>query len=86
VAVEVKPPHRRFQLAIRIDADTWADAQDELEGMLDHLCQHGPDREYLGGGTTRTGAMEVIEDQKMTPEKFQKELKAYNKARSADGK
>ncbi len=72
-----RPPRRAFELQIRISADDWARAMDELEFLTGELQARGPDCESIAGGAS-SGHIVEVEENNISPEEFQERLKAWS--------
>ena len=80
------PPKRAFEIKIRISADCWASALDELEFLAGELLARGPDCESVSGGVHSGHIVEVEENPEITPEIFREQLRKYNARRIAQTK
>ena len=66
-------PRRRFEVQIRAGGHDWKEVCVNLEEMLYHLFDHGPECRLVSG----RGWIHVIETEGQTEENYNRELQEY---------
>lgn len=77
----MKPPRRKYELKVKIGADSWGDLTYELKYLLSHILDHGPQCNSVSGGSNTNHIVEISCNEEMTHDKYIKELNAYLEAR-----
>ena len=73
MASDLLPPRKAFEIEIRCGGHDWESAIAELERMVDHLRDHGPDCSLCTGN----GWIRVEQNDQQTREKYNEHLQAY---------
>lgn len=74
-------PRNRFRLVVRVEAETWDLAVNELGWVAEHVAEHGPECKSVTGGGNRSHIVDVSELPEVTPERHAADLIAWRKVR-----
>lgn len=69
-------PHRRFEVTVRVSADSWEDAKRELDDVLAHVQRRGLES-HAAGETNAAHFISVVEDESVTPEAYVSSVDEY---------
>lgn len=78
--------HRKYQLSIEIEADTWRDAVADLLHILQECDQRKDGYESVMGGYSGNHIVTTKIDPDITPEYYQKLLENWMEHRKQDSK
>lgn len=73
-------PRRRFELMIKVGADDWARALNELENLVRHIDEHGVNCNSVSGGYDTHHIVEIVETADMTHDRYVQELTVHLEA------
>lgn len=77
----IKSIRRKYLLHVEIDGHEWKHVVYELQRQVDHIIQHGPKCNSVGGGGSTGHIVDIDIDETQTPERFEKQLEDYMEAR-----
>ena len=66
---------RKYDITIEIGGDEWEDAQNEIERVLQHITEHGPECSLVSGGCSTSAIVTILFNPAMTHERYFEELK-----------
>lgn len=66
-------PRNVYEVTLRVSAADWDEAVRRLCELTDHVVDHGPDCELVGG----TGFVHIEHDPTQTEENYQRQLREY---------
>lgn len=75
--MSIERPHRKYQLEINVEGDTWEDAKRLFKSCREHVDANGEKSSLVHGGYSEGGFVRVIHQPDMTPERYNRELDAY---------
>lgn len=76
-------PHRAFEIDIHIGADTWEDAADEVERVMQHIIEHGQQCGMASGGYSTGASVTIVHRPEMTHDRYFEQLDAHLAAKDA---
>lgn len=83
-AVSSERPMRCFEVTITVGGDTWEDVRWQLQGILPHIEDHGPDCKSVSGSPTSNHVVHVVHNPEMTNEKYFAAIEAWRSLRDKE--
>jgi hypothetical protein len=71
------PPHRRFEVVLRIGADEWNGVLREVDWIRREIEEHGPTCTSVSGGPDSNHIVEIAERPEMTHDRYFEELETH---------